>query len=60
MLGRDLAARKGVGFFEAADAAAVHRCRGQGNPFMDIDVAPVLDDEGTAAVARSVVADHRS
>ena len=56
----DLMGRKGVGLFEAADAAALHRYLGQCSPFMDIDIAPVLDDEETAAVARSVVADHRS
>jgi hypothetical protein len=28
------------------------------NPFMDIDIAPVHDDEESAAVARSITASH--
>jgi len=43
---------------EATDLAALNRCLGQWNPFMDMDVAPVLDDEESAAVAKTVVADH--
>ena len=54
----DTAARRGVGIFEATDLAALHRYLGQWNPVMDIDIAPVLDDEESAALAKSVVADH--
>jgi hypothetical protein len=60
MVGRwhDTAARKGVGIWEATDLAALHRYLGQWNPFMDMDVAPVLDDEESASLAKLVVADH--
>lgn len=60
MIGRwhDLAGRMGVGIFEATDLAALNRYLGQWNPFMDMDIAPVLDDEESAAVAKSIVADH--
>jgi hypothetical protein len=34
--------------------------RSCGDPYMDIDLAPVLDDEETAAVARQILADHES
>ena len=35
--------------FEATDLMAFHRYIGQWNPSLDIEVAPVLDDEETAA-----------
>jgi hypothetical protein len=60
MIGRwhDLAGRQGVAIMEATDLAALNRYLGQWNPFMDMDVAPVLDDEESAAAARSMVASH--
>jgi hypothetical protein len=60
MIGRwhDLARRKGVGVWEATDLAALHRYLGQWNPFMDVDIAPVLDDEESAAVGKTIVAGH--
>lgn len=51
----DTAARRGVAIIEATDLAALQLYMGQWNPFMDIDIAPVLDDEESAAVARSLV-----
>jgi Protein of unknown function (DUF3303) len=59
MIGRwhDTAGRQGVAIFETTDLAALNRYLGQWNPFMDMDVVPVLDDEESAAVARSVIAD---
>jgi hypothetical protein len=50
----DTAGRKGVAIFEAADLAALNTYLGQWNPHMDMEVAPVLDDEESAAVARSL------
>jgi len=43
---------------EATDLTALHRYLNQWNPFLDLDVAPVLDDEETAALAKDVLADH--
>jgi hypothetical protein len=62
MIGRwhDLAGRQGVAILEATDLAALNRYLGQWNPFMDMDVAPVLDDEESAAAAKSILADHGS
>jgi len=37
---------------------ALHRYLGQWNPSMDMEVAPVLDDEETAALAQALVDDH--
>lgn len=58
MIGRwhDTAGRQGVGIFETTDLAALNLYIGQWNPVMDIDIAPVLDDEETAEVARSLTA----
>ena len=60
MIGRwhDTASRTGVAIMEATDLTALHRYLNQWNPFLDIDVAPVLDDEETAALAKGVLADH--
>lgn len=54
----DTAARGGVAIFQASDLAAPSRYVGQWNPYMDMRIAPVLDDEESAAVGRNVVADH--
>ena len=60
MIGRwhDTASRTGVAIMEATDLTALHRYLNQWNPFLDLDVAPVLDDEETAALAKDVLADH--
>lgn len=60
ILGRwhDLAGRRGVAIVEATDLAALHRYLGQWNPFMDMVVAPALDDEESAAAAKAIVASH--
>ena len=60
MIGRwhDVAGRKGVGIWETTDLAALQRYLGQWNPFMDLDIAPVFDDEESAPLAKSIVADH--
>jgi hypothetical protein len=60
MIGRwhDMAGRQGVGIFETTDLAALNRYLGQWNPVLDIDIAPVLDDEESAELARSLTAEH--
>ena len=52
----DTAGRRGVAIFEATDLTALNTYLGQWNPYMDIDVAPVLDDEESAAVAQAMIA----
>jgi len=52
----DVAARTGVVVFEASDAAAVQRYLGHWNPYMEIDLVPVLDDEESTAVYRQILA----
>jgi len=54
----DTGARMGVAIFEASDALALGRYIARWNPYMDIDVAPVLDDEETAELARVTLEDH--
>ena len=60
MIGRwhDTNSRSGVAIFETTDLTALNRYLGQWNPFMDLDITPVLDDEETAALAKGVLADH--
>jgi hypothetical protein len=50
--------KTGVAIMETTDLAALNRYLGQWNAFMKIEVAPVLDDEETAALAKAVLADH--
>jgi hypothetical protein len=50
----DMVARQGVAIFEATDLAALNTYIGQWNPHMDEEIAPVLDDEESAAVARAL------
>ena len=56
----DTAARTGVIIMESNDLAAVQRYTGQWNPYMDIELVTVLDDEETAAVGRQIVADNKA
>ena len=60
MIGRwhDTNSRSGVAIMGTTDLAALNRYLGKWNPFMDLDVSPVLDDEETAALAKNVLADH--
>jgi hypothetical protein len=55
-----MSSRSGVAILESDDAAAVQRFIGRWNSHMDIDLAPVLDDEETAAVAKQILADHEA
>ena len=59
-LGRwhDMSSRSGVAILEFDDATAVQRFIGRWNSYMDIDLAPVLDDEETATVAKQILAEH--
>lgn len=54
----DTASRGGVAIFEATDLMALHRYLGQWNPSMDMEVAPVLDDEETATLGQALIDDH--
>lgn len=59
MIGRwhDVAAREGVLVLESNDLAAVQRYVGKWNPYMDIAVAPVLDDEESVPVCMGIIED---
>ena len=52
----DVAARTGVVIFESNDPAAVQRYLGLWNPYMEIDLRPVLDDAESTAVYRQIIA----
>ena len=58
LLGRwhDMAGRTGVLIVELNDLAAVHRWIGQWNPYLDVDLTPVVDDEELAAIGLQIVA----
>ena len=60
ILGRwhEMAGRTGVAILEASDAIAVHRYLNQWNPHMDMDVAPVLDDEECTKAVEAILQDH--
>jgi hypothetical protein len=60
MIGRwhETNAKTGVAIMETTDLAALNRYLGQWNAFMEIEVAPVLDDEEAAALLKGVLADH--
>ncbi len=62
MIGRwlDMAGRTGVLIVESNDLAAVHRYIGHWNPYMDIELTPVVDDEESADIARQIVADNNA
>jgi hypothetical protein len=55
-----MSSRSGVAILESDDATAVQRFIGRWNSYMDIDLAPVLDDEETATVAKQILAEHES
>jgi hypothetical protein len=62
MIGRwhDMAGRTGVAIVESNDLAAVQRWIGKWNPYMNMELTPVLDDEESAAVGRHIVADNNA
>ena len=55
MIGRwhDVAGGTGVVIIESDDAVAISNWTLNWNPFMDITVTPVLDDEETRAIGKS-------
>jgi len=53
-----MSSRSGVAIFESDSLASVERYIGKWNPYMEIDLAPVLDDEEMATVAKQVIADN--
>jgi len=57
ILGRwhDLASRTGMLILEASDAAAIAGYLGQWNPYMEMDVSPVLDDEESAKAGKAIL-----
>ena len=52
----DVNARSGMAILESADAAAVGVYLTKWNTLCDIEVAPVLDDEESAAVGKKALA----
>jgi hypothetical protein len=41
-------------------ALAVQRYIGQWNPYLDCDIAPVLDDAELTAIGRQIIADNNA
>ncbi len=56
----DMAGRTGVLIVESNDLGAVQRYIGHWNPYMAIELTPVVDDEESAAIARQIVADNNA
>ena len=56
----DLGARTGVIILESDDLAAVQRYIGLWSPYMEINLAPVLDDEEATAVGRQIIAANKA
>ena len=51
----DVNARSGVAIIETSDAAAMGRYLNQWNTMCNLEVAPVLDDEESAAVGKKAL-----
>lgn len=47
----------GVAIVDTWDLAALNRYLGQWSPYMELQVAPVMDDRESGAVAKRIVAD---
>ena len=60
MIGRwhDTNSRTGVAIMETTDVTALNRYLGHWTPFLDLNVAPVLEDEETATLFKGILADH--
>ena len=56
----DVAARTGVVIFETSDVIAVQRYIQRWNPYMDVTISPVLDDEEAVTALESLVGEKRS
>lgn len=55
----DMAAGNGVLIADTNDLGALNRYIGQWAPYMDIQVAPVMDDRESGAIAKKIVADAK-
>ena len=44
---------------ETTNLAALNRYLNMWNPFIEVEVAPVLDDEETAALSKEILADQK-
>ena len=49
-----------MAIFEVNNLATLHRYIGRWNAYVDIDLAPVVDDEESAAIGREIVADNNA
>jgi Domain of unknown function (DUF3303) len=56
----DLAGRTGVAIVESNNLAAVQRWIGKWNPYMDLELTPVVDDGESGAVGRQIVVDNKA
>lgn len=50
----DVVARTGVAIFEAKDVKAVQRYALRWNPYMQLTISPVLEDEDATSVYRTI------
>ena len=56
----DMAGRTGILIIESNDLATVHRWLGRWNPYLDVDLTPVVDDEEAASIGRQIAADNNA
>jgi hypothetical protein len=61
MIGRwhEPTSKTGVAIMETTNLAALNRYLNMWNPFMEVEVVPVLDDEETAALSKEILADQK-
>ena len=61
MIGRwhEPTSKTGVAIMETTNLAALNRYLNMWNPFIEVEVAPVLDDEETAALSKEILADQK-
>jgi hypothetical protein len=56
----DVSARSGFALVEGEDLIAVSRYSGRWNPYLDLEIVPVMDDAEATAVARQILADNNA
>lgn len=56
----DMSSRTGVVICETSDLAALQCYVGRWNPYMEVDIAPVLDDEESAAAGERILAESNA
>ena len=61
MIGRwhEPTSKTGVAIMETTNLADLNRYLNMWNPFMEVEVVPVLDDEETAALSKEILADQK-